>query len=242
MSLSLRRVAGGSSSSFICSPSSSSGFIGRLNISPRAVGIPGQARLSSHHVGQNTLVGLLRYQPSPWTTLQQTSSPKSLISPSIRPRHQHSWSFPHPPRRRFGLLFLSTGAIGFLAYRHLNSEKSAYPPTGNIIPLTSTTAHQSYPTHSATEAHWTLASVINRYILEPLLTIVRFFHLTLLFGPVILSAPMLLIGTPGSGGKRGKRGASGVKVEDDERWGAVWWYGFLVKQMERAGPTFIKVS
>ncbi|KAJ1301733.1 hypothetical protein OPQ81_008966 [Rhizoctonia solani] len=27
-----------------------------------------------------------------------------------------------------------------------------------------------------------------------------------------------------------------------DRWGAVWWYGLLVKAMQRAGPTFIKLS
>jgi aarF domain-containing kinase len=29
---------------------------------------------------------------------------------------------------------------------------------------------------------------------------------------------------------------------DGERWGAIWWYGFLIRQMENAGPTFIKVE
>lgn len=34
-----------------------------------------------------------------------------------------------------------------------------------------------------------------------------------------------------------------VRVDpEEERWGALWWYGFLVKQMERAGPTFIKLG
>lgn len=62
-------------------------------------------------------------------------------------------------------------------------------------------------------------------IWEPILTARRFIYLAVLFGPVLLASPMLLVGSPKHG----------------ERWGAMWWYGFLVAQMQRAGPTFIKV-
>ena len=65
-------------------------------------------------------------------------------------------------------------------------------------------------------------------ILEPLLTARRFIHLLWLFLPVLFTAPMLLIGDP-------ERALGG------DRWGAVWWYGFLTAQMQRAGPTFVKV-
>lgn len=73
-----------------------------------------------------------------------------------------------------------------------------------------------------------ILSIIRDNIWEPILTVKRFLHLFCLFMPVILSAPMLVVGTP-------ERRLQG------DRWGAVWWYGFLVAQMERAGPTFIKV-
>jgi len=36
-------------------------------------------------------------------------------------------------------------------------------------------------------------------------------------------------------------GAPELRFHGD-RWGAVWWYDFLVAQMERAGPTFTKAS
>jgi aarF domain-containing kinase len=67
------------------------------------------------------------------------------------------------------------------------------------------------------------------HIWEPILTARRFIHLFFLFFPVILSSPMLLVGSPEE------------RLQGD-RWGAVWWYGFLVAQMDRAGPTFIKVG
>ena len=65
----------------------------------------------------------------------------------------------------------------------------------------------------------------------------RFFHLAILFGPVILTTPMLFVGGAQPRKKPGKPMAG-----QDENWGAVWWYGFLVKQMERAGPSFIKLG
>ncbi|EPS40461.1 hypothetical protein H072_5706 [Dactylellina haptotyla CBS 200.50] len=33
-----------------------------------------------------------------------------------------------------------------------------------------------------------------------------------------------------------------IRTKDDERAGTVWWYSFLVKSMEKAGPTFIKLG
>ena len=74
-----------------------------------------------------------------------------------------------------------------------------------------------------------VASYLRERILEPLLTAKRFVYLCFVFIPVFLTAPILLIGQPES-----KFGG--------DRWGAVWWYGFLTRQMQRAGPTFIKVS
>ncbi|TFK56667.1 ABC1-domain-containing protein [Heliocybe sulcata] len=74
-----------------------------------------------------------------------------------------------------------------------------------------------------------IARIFRNSIWEPILTARRFIHLLALFLPVLISAPMVLVGLPEA------------KYEGD-RWGAVWWYGFLVEQMERAGPTFIKLA
>lgn len=65
-------------------------------------------------------------------------------------------------------------------------------------------------------------------IWEPLQTGRRFIHLFFIFIPVILTAPMLLIGEPEPRYK-------------GDGWGAVWWYDLLVSAMQRAGPTFTKV-
>ncbi|KAI8068084.1 hypothetical protein BC940DRAFT_300287 [Gongronella butleri] len=68
---------------------------------------------------------------------------------------------------------------------------------------------------------------LDDWVLEPLLTLRRFVHIVVLFGPVLITSPALLMGT---------------KVDHDETTGALWWYDFLADQMERAGPSFIKLA
>lgn len=67
------------------------------------------------------------------------------------------------------------------------------------------------------------------YIYDPIATGVRFVHLAIIFLPVILTAPAVWLG------KRDKS-RNGLRA------GTLWWYGFLVNSMERAGPAFIKVG
>lgn len=74
-----------------------------------------------------------------------------------------------------------------------------------------------------------IIALLRNNIWEPLLTTKRFIYLFVLFFPVLLSTPMLLVGRPD---KRLK----------GDRWGAIWWYDLLVRRMEAAGPTFIKVN
>lgn len=69
---------------------------------------------------------------------------------------------------------------------------------------------------------------VDLYIWEPVCTGMRFFHLVFIFVPVIITIPAIWFG-------------SRDKSRDSERSGTLWWYWFLVKSMERAGPAFIKV-
>ena len=69
---------------------------------------------------------------------------------------------------------------------------------------------------------------IEDYIIEPIATGLRFLHLVIIFVPVIVTIPVIWIG-------------SRNPKKDDERSGTLWWYGFLVSSMERAGAAFIKV-
>lgn len=66
------------------------------------------------------------------------------------------------------------------------------------------------------------------YIYEPIATGMRFIQLLVIFVPVFATIPIIFIG-------------SRDPNRDNERTGTLWWYAFLVKQMEKAGATFIKV-
>ena len=69
---------------------------------------------------------------------------------------------------------------------------------------------------------------LDLYIWEPICTGVRFLQLVVIFVPVIMAVPIMWVG---------KRHPD----RDNERTGTLLWYNFLVKCMEWAGPSFIKV-
>ncbi|PWW75454.1 ABC1-domain-containing protein [Tuber magnatum] len=66
-------------------------------------------------------------------------------------------------------------------------------------------------------------------IIEPIATGLRFVHLVVIFIPVFLAIPLACIGPR-------------QPDRSNERIGTIWWYSFLVRSMERAGPTFIKLG
>ncbi|KAK5995223.1 ABC1 family protein [Cladobotryum mycophilum] len=74
-----------------------------------------------------------------------------------------------------------------------------------------------------------LELLFDLYIWEPLCTGARFLHLVVIFVPVIISVPAIWIGPR-------------HPDRDNERAGTLWWYRFLVKAMEWAGPAFIKLG
>ncbi|KAL8732829.1 MAG: hypothetical protein Q9181_003796 [Wetmoreana brouardii] len=70
---------------------------------------------------------------------------------------------------------------------------------------------------------------LDLYVYEPIATGFRFLHLVIIFVPVIVTIPIVWLGRR-------------VKDRDNERTGTLWWYNFLVRSMERAGPAFIKLG
>ncbi|ODN73870.1 hypothetical protein L202_07386 [Cryptococcus amylolentus CBS 6039] len=90
---------------------------------------------------------------------------------------------------------------------------------------------------SPAEPPLTVTYIVQEYIIEPIATLFRFFQLAALFLPVIILSPMLLLGET-----RKRRQMGRAIGEDEANWGAIWWYDLLVKQMERAGPSFIKLG
>lgn len=74
-----------------------------------------------------------------------------------------------------------------------------------------------------------IAIFLDLYIWEPICTGFRFLQLAVIFVPVIVTVPVIWAGR-----RHPER--------DNERSGTLWWYGFLVKAMELAGPAFIKLG
>jgi aarF domain-containing kinase len=70
---------------------------------------------------------------------------------------------------------------------------------------------------------------VDTYIVEPICTGLRFLHLVFIFVPVMATVPIVWFGARNPD-------------RDNERGGTLWWYGFLVRSMERAGAAFIKVN
>lgn len=71
--------------------------------------------------------------------------------------------------------------------------------------------------------------LIDLLIIEPVCTGVRFLQLVVIFVPVIITIPVIYFGNR-------------QPSRDNERSGTLWWYGFLVNEMELAGPAFIKLG
>lgn len=80
-----------------------------------------------------------------------------------------------------------------------------------------------------TRARHQVVLFLDLYIWEPVWTGVRFLQLVVIFVPVILAVPAMWIGRR-------------QPAHDNERTGTLWWYNFLVKAMEWAGPAFIKLG
>ncbi|KAL8720741.1 MAG: hypothetical protein Q9225_002441 [Loekoesia sp. 1 TL-2023] len=83
--------------------------------------------------------------------------------------------------------------------------------------------------HGLTRVWREIGLFLDLYIYEPIATGFRLLHLAVIFIPVIATIPVIWLGRR-------------VKERDGERTGTLWWYNFLVRSMERAGPAFIKLG
>ncbi|RKP14588.1 atypical/ABC1/ABC1-C protein kinase [Piptocephalis cylindrospora] len=88
----------------------------------------------------------------------------------------------------------------------------------------------TYPKHFIVRVLHALRRFLETRILEPILTLTRAIHLIILLSPILFLSPIALSGSR-------DRNAYG-----QERSGTLWWYDIIVGQMQRAGPTFIKLA
>ncbi|KAG8787715.1 hypothetical protein FRC12_015335, partial [Ceratobasidium sp. 428] len=160
---------------------------------------------------------------------------RNLLQAPYRSMHSFTQSQHHSNFRPSSFprlwLLLPLG-VGMMLYsRESPVEISAMFSSPHIIP--SGTHPRLIMIDSPNEPRTSLLAQFREFlhsqIWEPIRTGFRFLHLLGIFLPVILTAPMLLVGPQ-------------EERYGGDRWGAVWWYGLLVRAMQRAGPTFIKLS
>ncbi|CAO3615307.1 unnamed protein product [Mucor fragilis] len=180
--------------------------------------------------------------------MHRLALPKALLRPCLH-RQQHTRLLTTTlgnsarqstrcPRQAAVLLtthaYRSKGSLALLASApfHLHSVDKKAVRVGSIdSPATPAEIEHAELTH---ESRFLLIRICNRilqfldvYLLEPVLTLRRLTHILLLFLPVAITVPIVFFGQ---------------KENEDEKAGTLWWYDFLATQMERAGPTFIKLA
>lgn len=124
----------------------------------------------------------------------------------------------------------ATPLLSAVAFHHVDKKKAARigtpeaPATPHEIEVVEDT-HRSK--HLLIRICQHIIEKLDAYVLEPLLTVRRLAHILLLFLPVVATVPVVFFGQ---------------KVDQQDNTGTLWWYDFLATQMERAGPTFIKLA
>lgn len=224
----------------------------------------------SRHLGfqlEHRLAALATFKTTSASTAHTIASRSTLSTrPLLQLNHQHVRAFtsasafnkPRPPPNTsypgriasIAIAGLGTALIAhwYLSQDPLRSESQhasdstqhEQPQHQGFAPPIEDDDEHLEQTNLVVRACVKVGNVVHALIIEPLGTARRFLYLLILFAPVILTAPMLLVGSRREKGRR--RGRKVRKDEAGDRWGAIWWYSFLVKQMERAGPTFIKLA
>ena len=172
----------------------------------------------------------------------------NAVSRPLRPFRVSIRAFSCRADRRFGhstwrarrpiqgtLVATAGGILAFSVFlEHPESEKSKpnHGPAGNErkdeLPLKELD-HSAHDCGSAlSQLPQKVVLFLDIYLWEPICTGLRFLQLAAIFIPVILTIPAIWIGNR-------------QPDRDNERSGTLWWYGFLVRSMEWAGPAFIKV-
>jgi len=155
----------------------------------------------------------------------------------IPPRPRQSRNYGRIPRTPF-LLGLAAAATIPLVSQPANDEVEAEEdePTLEQSLLDTSEEERKGQTYSINQDRsifyrvWRRIKVtFVRYLYEPIATGLRFVQLVVIFVPVLVTIPVIFIGPR-------------IPESDNERSGTLWWYQFLVRQMEHAGATFIKVS
>lgn len=137
------------------------------------------------------------------------------------------------PTRRKGLILASAVALSPLTFVELSEKDNSgteQTAEGRMLQASRDEIRKEVgdDVHGIRRVRDSVVVFLDLYIWEPICTGLRFLHLVVIFVPVLTAVPIIWFGTRD-------------KQRSDERSGTLWWYWFLVKSMERAGPAFIKV-
>lgn len=173
----------------------------------------------------------------PHFTHLSSQSQSSLRRFGASAKHHSQNPFSYPPRPRYGrtILLAAVGATAlspavFVALSEKDNGGTSQTGEGRMLAASREEMEKKLSDDDVglSRIRHGIVLFLDVYIWEPICTGFRFVHLLLIFVPVIVSVPSIWIG---------RRHPD----QDNERTGTLWWYNFLVKSMERAGPAFIKV-
>ncbi|RPA80003.1 ABC1-domain-containing protein [Ascobolus immersus RN42] len=200
-------------------------------------------RLARHGTSQAARLSKLpstlsHIRPNTYSLLGPTRN-RCLTSTPLRHYTSRSRIPPTGPTNRHGKALISLAAFtlagALLPVIHADSPPKKPEVAGLQGEMLSVSDQERADARKPPERPWwerilgELALAFTDWVIEPIATTFRFIHLFTIFVPVIISVPAVWIG------KRNRN-------RSNERSGTLWWYGFLVHSMERAGPTFIKLG
>lgn len=178
----------------------------------------------------------LRHSQQRFTGTAFKQGTRFFVSTRPTPSYQYKhfkWPFVKPPPPRFGSkVLVSAAGLTPAAFVLLGQQDNDDGKTGEEHMLEASRAEIDDYVPEFLENKTGLIKIyrfIDKWIVEPIATGFRFLHLVIIFVPLILTIPVIFIGAR-------------KKDRDNERSGTLWWYGFLVGSMERAGAAFIKVG
>ena len=145
---------------------------------------------------------------------------------------RHTFRQPPPPLKGGAALLAALSPAAFVSIAE-DEKKHEDGKTGeeHMLEISRQELDEYVPELLQGSKHYrkTIWRLLDAYVFEPLATGFRFLHLVFIFVPVIATIPIIWIGAR-------------QPDRDDERSGTLWWYGFLVGSMERAGAAFIKLG
>lgn len=159
---------------------------------------------------------------------------RGIQSAAKRTYGSGGWTHFREPLRRDGLLFAAAVILSPIAFVQLSEEDNGgtdQTAEGRMLEASRDEISKQVKddVHGIRRVRDSIVYFLDVYLWEPLCTGTRFLHLVFIFVPVIITVPVIWVG-------------SRDKEKNNERSGTLWWYGFLVKSMERSGPAFIKVD